>query len=126
MKYHEMSKNYIFREFECGLTREQTAKLCFKSVRTVTEWDKGKPIPPECRRLMRMSARLELSSHKSWDGFGMSREKLKLPTGQKVTAQEILTGIALIEISSELEIQTSTKLLRLARSIEKIKRDNEK
>ncbi|TOB20634.1 regulator, partial [Vibrio parahaemolyticus] len=25
MKYHEMTKNYIFREFECGLTVEQAA-----------------------------------------------------------------------------------------------------
>ena len=23
MKYHEMTKNYIFREFECGLTIEE-------------------------------------------------------------------------------------------------------
>ncbi|TON99249.1 regulator, partial [Vibrio parahaemolyticus] len=23
MKYHEMTKNYIFREFECGLSVEQ-------------------------------------------------------------------------------------------------------
>ncbi|MCG6418627.1 regulator, partial [Vibrio fluvialis] len=23
MKYHEMTKNYIFREFECGLTVEE-------------------------------------------------------------------------------------------------------
>ncbi|TNZ34870.1 regulator, partial [Vibrio parahaemolyticus] len=26
MKYHEMTKNYIFREFECGLTVEEAAK----------------------------------------------------------------------------------------------------
>lgn len=30
MKYHEMTKNYIFREFECGLTVEEAAKLCLK------------------------------------------------------------------------------------------------
>lgn len=45
MKYHEMTKNYVFREFECGLPVEQTAELCFKSVRTIKEWDKGKNIP---------------------------------------------------------------------------------
>ena len=32
MKYHEMTKNYIFREFECGLTVEEAAKLCLKTV----------------------------------------------------------------------------------------------
>nr|MBF4443219.1 regulator [Vibrio anguillarum] len=31
MKYHEMTKNYFFREFEYGLSAEDTAKLCFKS-----------------------------------------------------------------------------------------------
>ncbi len=30
MKYHEMTKNYIFREFECALQVEETAELCFK------------------------------------------------------------------------------------------------
>ncbi|MBL4303862.1 phage protein [Vibrio fluvialis] len=121
MKYHEMTKNYIFREFECGLTREQTAKLCFKSVRTVTEWDKGKPIPPECKRLMRMSSRIELSYLDVWKDFRIIRGKLELPTGQKVSPQEILTGIALIQVQSELEIKVSTQLLKLARSIQSIK-----
>ncbi|EKO5148807.1 phage protein [Vibrio fluvialis] len=122
MKYHEMTKNYIFREFECGLTREQTAELCFKSVRTVTEWDKGQPIPPECKRLMRMYKGLELSFKQEWNGFTMSQSLLVLPTGQKVSPQEILCGIGLISIQSELEIKTSTKLLKLVRSLSKIKR----
>lgn len=123
MKYHEMTKNYIFREFECGLTKEQTAELCFKSVRTVTEWDKGKPIPPECKRLMRMSVRMELYPSSEWDGFYMRSGSLVLPTGQCITPQQLLTGIGLIEISSDIELRTSTKLLRLARSIQKIKKD---
>lgn len=97
MKYHEMSKNYIFREFECGLTREQTAELCFKSVRTVTEWDRGKAIPPECKRLMRAAKRGCLSFYDDWDGFVMRFDRLELPTGQLVSAQEIVTGIALLE-----------------------------
>ncbi|MBY8156382.1 regulator [Vibrio fluvialis] len=121
MKYHEMSKNYIFREFECGLTREQTAELCFKSVRTITEWDRGKLIPPECKRLMRMYAKLELSPLGEWQGFVLRQSKLELPTGQLVTAQEILTGTALLEIGSELELRTASKLLKLARAISQIK-----
>lgn len=51
MKYREMTKNYIFRELKCGLSIKQTSELCFKSVRTVKEWDKGKEIPKECKRL---------------------------------------------------------------------------
>ncbi|EKO3404977.1 phage protein [Vibrio fluvialis] len=122
MKYHEMSKNYIFREFECGLTKEQTAELCFKSVRTVTEWDKGKPIPPECKRLMRMYSGRQLSDNEEWASFSMKRDKLLLPTGVLVSAQEILTGIALIEIKSPSEVNTMSKLLRFARAIANIKR----
>ncbi|ELM6620387.1 phage protein [Vibrio fluvialis] len=120
MKYHEMTKNYIFREFECGLTREQTAELCFKSVRTVTEWDKGKAIPPECKRLMRMAKGRELSNHSDWVGFVMKHDRLELPTGKLISAQEILVGSALIEIESELEIKTSTTLLKIARSLKKV------
>ncbi|NRF16419.1 phage protein [Vibrio coralliilyticus] len=121
MKYHEMTKNYIFREFECGLTVDQVAELCFKSVRTVKEWDKGKPIPKECRRLMRNQSRIELSPLDEWQGFRMKHNHLELPTGQLVKAQEILVGAALVEIQSELEIKTTAKILKYARAIARIK-----
>ncbi|MCE7600083.1 regulator [Vibrio fluvialis] len=122
MKYHEMSKNYIFREFECGLTKEQTAELCFKSVRTVTEWDRGKTIPPECKRLMRNQKRLELSYTKEWEGFRMNNNLLELPNGVSVTPQEILTGIALIEIQGPLEIKLMSKILKYSRIIANFKK----
>nr|AKN37987.1 hypothetical protein [Enterovibrio norvegicus]AKN40134.1 hypothetical protein [Vibrio sp. FF_482] len=117
MKYHEMTKNYIFREFECRLSVQKTAKLCFKSVRTIKDWGKGKEIPPECKRLMRKQSRLELSHHEEWKGFEMSWGKSQLPTGHRVTPQEILTGIALIEIKSELEMRTCSKLIKFVRAI---------
>nr|WP_251372976.1 regulator [Vibrio gigantis] len=116
-----MSKNYIFRKLECQLSKEQTAKLCFKSVRTVTRWDEGDAIPPECKRLMRMSKGRELGVSDDWKRFKLHYDKLELPTGQCVTAQQILLGIALLEIQSELEIAVSSKVLRFARSIAKIK-----
>ncbi|MGX1924974.1 regulator [Vibrio sp. NH-7] len=122
MKYHEMTKNYIFREFECGLSIEQTAELCFKSVRTVKDWDKGKEIPKECKRLMRNQCRLELSYREEWEGFRMNNQKLELPTGKSVTPQEILAGIGLLEIGSELELKTSIKILRYARAIARLLR----
>ncbi|KIP71441.1 regulator [Vibrio harveyi] len=115
MKYHEMTKNYIFREFECGLSVEQTSKLCLKSVRTINDWDKGKPIPPECKRLMRFYKRLELSDAEEWAGFKMSGNYLELPTGQRVSPQEILAGIGLLEIGAERDLRTNTKLLGYAR-----------
>ncbi|EGQ7982768.1 regulator [Vibrio vulnificus] len=121
MKYYEMTKNFVFREFECGLTVEETAKLCFKSVRQVKEWDKGKSIPSECRRLMRMSKGRELSSCDSWEAFRMHYDKLELPTGKLVTAQEVLTGLALLEIAAPDDIKTNSILLKYARAISKIK-----
>lgn len=117
MKYHEMTKNYIFREFECGLSVEQAAELCLKTVRTVKEWDKGKTIPPECKRLMRMTKGRELSSSEQWEQFKMHYDRLELPTGQLVTAQQVLTGIALLEIGSEPDQVTMTKILRYVRAI---------
>ncbi|BEI23101.1 regulator [Vibrio fluvialis] len=125
MKYHEMSKNYIFREFECGLTREQTAELCFKSVRTVTEWDKGKPIPPECKRLMRLTKSRQLSHFNEWDDFIMRQDKLILPTGEAVSAQQVLTGIALLQIQSDTELKTLTKLLKYSRALHSIRTKKE-
>ncbi|AMF96147.1 regulator [Vibrio fluvialis] len=121
MHYRKMTKNYIFRKFECELSKEETAKLCFKSVRTVTGWDCGKEIPPECRRLMRMAKCREFSHLTNWENFRMVRDKLELPTGQCVTPQEILTGIALLSIQSELEIKISTKLLKIARALSRLK-----
>lgn len=76
MKYHEMTKNYFFREFECGLFIENTAQLCFKTVRQVKKWDKGHNIPNECKRFMRMYKRLDLGFIDEWEGFQMFDDPL--------------------------------------------------
>ncbi|MBY7820960.1 regulator [Vibrio fluvialis] len=121
MHYRKMTKNYIFRKFECELSKEETAKLCFKSVRTITGWDSGKEIPPECKRLMRQAKSRKLSHLDEWAEFKMVKGKLEIPTGQQVTPQELITAIALLSIQSELEIRTSTQLLRLARILVSLK-----
>ena len=115
MKYHEMTKNYIFREFECGLTIEEAAKLCLKTVRTVKQWDNGKAIPPECRRLMRMNKGRELSSSEEWENFIMRHDRLELPTGQLVTAQQVLIGVALLELGASNDIKIAHHILKYAR-----------
>lgn len=120
MKYHEMSKNYIFRELQCQLTIKQTAELCFKSVRTVKQWDSGKIIPPECKRLMRMHAGYELNKSEQWQGFKIVKEQLILPTGQALSPQQILMGAALVEISASDDIRTRSRLLKYARAISKL------
>lgn len=126
MKYREMTKNYIFRELECQLTKEQTAELCFKSVRTVTRWDEGQIIPPECKRLMRMAKGRELGQTSEWNLFKIHYDKLELPTGQLVTPQQVMLGLALLEIQSELELQTSTKIIKTARVLIEIQKRRNK
>lgn len=83
-----MSKNYIFRELECQMTKEEVAELCFKTLRTVTGWDEGKPIPPECKRLMRMAKGRELSVSEDWIQLKMLYDRMELPTGQVVRPQQ--------------------------------------
>ncbi len=122
MKYSQMSKNYIFRKFTCGLSVQDTAKLCFKNTSDVKKWDSGSEIPKVYKRLMRLNARQDLSHLDDWEGFRMSHGKLELPTGRLVTPQELLTAVALLEIGSELELKTSAKLLKLARQIAKLKK----
>lgn len=43
---------------------------------------------------MRMTKGRELSSSEQWKHFKMHHDRLELPTGQPVTAQQVLTGIA--------------------------------
>lgn len=64
----------------------------------------------------------ELSHLIEWQGFRMVNGKLELPTGKLISPQQLLTAIALLEIQSELEINTSTKLLQIARALNKLKR----
>ncbi len=51
---------------------------------------------------MRWSKGRIISSNDEWENFSMVMGKLDLPTGQRVSAQEVLAGIALLEIGSEL------------------------
>nr|WP_319552553.1 regulator [uncultured Vibrio sp.] len=119
--FRKMSKNYVFREFECGLSVEETATLCFRTVAVVKSWDEGEPIPPECKRLMRMTKGRVLAASAEWERFKMHKDTLELPTGQYVTPQEILTGIALLEIGAGPDLAIATKLMKYVRAIVKIK-----
>lgn len=71
---------------------------------------------------MRINARQDLSHLDEWEGFKMSHGKLELPTGRLITPQELLTATALLESSSEVELKTSTKLLKLVRQMAKVKK----
>lgn len=86
-------------------------------MRTVKEWDKGKTIPPECKRLMRMAKGRELSPSEQWEHFKMHYDRLELPTGQLVTAQQVLTGIALLEIGALNDLEAARRVLKFARAL---------
>ncbi|NOJ19769.1 regulator [Vibrio jasicida] len=66
---------------------------------------------------MKMHRRLELSQFEEWAGFRVRGKWLELPTGQEVTPQQVLTGIALLQIQSEHEIKVSKQLLKIARAL---------
>ncbi|KQB03363.1 regulator [Vibrio metoecus] len=121
MNRNEMTKNFVFREFECGLSVEDAAKLCFKTVREVKQWDAGKKIPPICKRLMRWHSRKELYYGDEWWGFKMEGGRLILPTGDRVAPQQILAAIAILQIEAPSDAITRSKLLKYARAMAKIK-----
>lgn len=50
----------------------------------------------------------------------MKGDRLQLPTGKKATPQEILLGMALIEIGSDNDLTISTLILKYARAIKAV------
>ena len=69
-------------------------------MRVVKLWDVGKPIQHECKRLVRVTKGRELAASGSRGNFKMHKDAIELSTGQLVEPQEILIGIALLEIQS--------------------------
>lgn len=51
----------------------------------------------------------------------MCYDRLELPTERLVTAQQILTGIALLEIDARDDAKNRTYILKVARSLNKLK-----
>ena len=115
------SENYIFRKFICGLSKIEAANLCFKTVRTVTRWDSGQDIPPECRRLMKMYSGRELGVfHERWEGWRISKEKLIIPGGWNLTPDRIITGNALLEIGAEQDSKNKATIIQTARRLKNL------
>lgn len=121
MKLRQSSKSQFFIEITCGLSIEKAAKLCGKKASEITEWCKKDTIPCGYKRLMRMNRKLELSEDKKWLGFKMESGKLVLPTGDRLSPEQILTGHALIEIGAPDDRKTLSRLVRIAREIARIR-----
>ncbi|HFQ5220714.1 TPA: DUF3653 domain-containing protein, partial [Vibrio vulnificus] len=111
-----VNNNYIFRKFICGLSKNQAVELCFKSMRTITRWDAGQEIPPECRRLMKLYSCADLEAiNESWRGWQIRQGKLITPNGWSLTPDRIITGNALIEINAENDRQAKAMIMKAAR-----------
>lgn len=50
----------------------------------------------------------------------MHYDRLELPTGQLVSAQQILTGIALLEMGALPDLEIASQILRYARALKDI------
>lgn len=64
---------------------------------------------------MRMTKGRERSSSEQREHFKMHHDRLELPTGALVTAQQVLTGIALREIGTLSDLATAGRVLKFAR-----------
>ncbi len=120
MKRPLYTKNQLFREIECGLSIVETADLCCKHINTVKAWDRGREMPECCRRLMRLNTGRVISHKKNWEDFKISHHHIVTPTGETITPQQILLAQALMYGQDKETLQTSSKLLRLARAVAKI------
>ena len=70
---------------------------------------------------MRITAKRELHHDEKWEQFELRGGRMMLPTGQLVSPQQIITGIALLEIQSVEDRKTLHKLLKYSRAISKLK-----
>jgi hypothetical protein len=57
----------------------------------------------------------------NWQGFSIVKGRLRLPTGRELEPQQILTAVALLEIESDSDKRTLTKLIKISREISRIK-----
>ncbi|MBV7296619.1 DUF3653 domain-containing protein [Enterovibrio paralichthyis] len=116
------SQNYIFRRFECGLSLDEAAKLCFKSVSDIEKWDEGEPIPPECRRLMRMYSGREICGiNDEWDGWRISRGGIITPANEFLDPDRIITGNYLLQLGTREDRAAAHRVLKYSRLIRRNK-----
>ena len=80
----------------------------------------GKAIPPESKRLMRMNKGRELSICDGWENFAMRHDRLELPTSQRVTAQQVLIGVALLELGASNDSEVAHRILKYARVLKEM------
>ena len=68
---------------------------------------------------MRMNKGRELSSCEDWENFIMRHDRLELPTGQLVTAKQVIIGVALLELGATEDAKNAHEILKYARILKK-------
>ncbi|WP_256384535.1 DUF3653 domain-containing protein [Photobacterium toruni] len=117
----KLTQNAYFRIYTCNLSIEKTAELCFKSVNTVAGWDRGRDIPPVCRRLMKLYSNRNLDPiNDHWRGWRISKGELITPNGWTLTPDKIVLGNALIEIGAENDRKNQSEILKVARLLKNL------
>lgn len=118
---NKLTPNAYFRIYTCGLSVKNTAELCFKSVNTVAGWDRGRDIPPVCRRLMKIYSNRNLDPiDDNWRGWRISKGELVTPNGWTLTPDKIVLGNALIEIDAESDRKHQAEILKVARLLKNL------
>ena len=62
----------------------------------------------------------ELSICDKWENFVMRHARLELPTGQRVTAQQVLIGVTLLELGASTDMAIAHQILKYTRVLNKI------
>ncbi|WP_318442701.1 DUF3653 domain-containing protein [Photobacterium leiognathi] len=117
----QITQNAYFRIYICGLSVKKTAELCLKSVKTVEGWDRGRTIPPICKRLMKLYCNKDLDpTCDDWNGWKINKGELITPNGWVLTPDRIVMGNALVEIGAENDKKTRHEILKIARMLKKL------
>lgn len=69
---------------------------------------------------MCMNKDRELSTCDGWENFRMKHDRLELPTGQLVIAQQVLIGVALLGLGAANDIEVAHQIFKYARVLKNI------
>ncbi|WP_231566211.1 DUF3653 domain-containing protein [Vibrio sinaloensis] len=65
-----------------------------------------------------------LSFESEWEGFYLEQGKLVLPSGVRLTPAQILLGSTLLEISADQDMRMTSRTIKVARELAKLKLSN--
>ena len=67
-----------------------------------------------------MNKSRKLSICDEWENFVMRHDRLELPIGQRVTAQQVLIGVVLLELGASNDMAVAHQILKYARVLKEL------